>query len=183
MAFLYATSAFKFFFLKAMSENLNQKRKYIKIQNLNLNKTNFKIFSFKLFFFFPEGFTVTPFFSPQQSIPKALSSTDPISQILTIPKSFNGLCKPLKFQLSCSISFTSRSHSQRSSSFVFNASRSNKLYVLVQALSSSQFKPPPLPLMVEAQDHGLNTMMPPTAENPDLPSSQFNLLMSSSFSF
>ena len=35
-----------------MSENLNQKRKYIKNQNLNLNKTNFKIFSFKLLFFF-----------------------------------------------------------------------------------------------------------------------------------
>ena len=52
MAFLYATSAYKIFFLKAMSENLNQKRKYIKIQNLNLNKTNFKIFSFKLLFFF-----------------------------------------------------------------------------------------------------------------------------------
>ena len=172
------------FFLKAMSENLNQKRKYIKKQNLNLNKTNFKIFSFKLlFFFFPEGFTVAPFFSPQQSIPKALSSTDPISQILTIPKSFNGLCKPLKFQPSCSISFTSRSHSRCSSSFVFNASHSNKLYLLVQALSSSRFKPPPLPLMVEAQDHGLNTMMPLTTKNPDLPSSQFNLLMSSSFSF
>ena len=61
------------FFLKAMSENLNQKRKYIKKQKLNLNKTNFKIFSFKLcFFFFPKGFTAAPFFSPQQSIPKAL---------------------------------------------------------------------------------------------------------------
>ena len=118
-----------------MSENLNQKRKYIKIQNLNLNKPNFKIFSFKLFFFFPEGFTVTPFFSPQQSIPKALSSTDPISQILTIPKSFNGLCKPLKFQPFCSISFTSRSHSRRSSSFVFNASRSNKLTHLLGSSS------------------------------------------------
>ena len=162
------------FFLKVMSENSNQKRKYIKKQNLNLNKTNFKIFSFKLFFFFSKRV---------YSRTIALSSTDPISQILTIPKSFNGLCKPLKFQPSCSISFTSRSHSRHSSSFVFNASRSNKLYLLVQALSSSQFKPPPLPLMVEAQDHGLNTMMPPTAENPDLPSSQFNLLMSSSFSF
>ena len=160
-----------------MLENLNQKRKYIKKQNLNLNKTNFKIYSFKRLFFFPKGFTAAPFFSPQQSTPKALSSTNPISQILTIPK-----CKPLKFQPSCSISFTC-SHSRRSSSFVFNDSRSNKLYLLVQALSSSRFKPPPLPLMVEAQDHELNTMMPPTTENPDLPSSQFNLLMSSSFSF
>ena len=40
------------FFLKVMLENLNQKRKYIKKQNLNLNKTNFKIFSFKILFFF-----------------------------------------------------------------------------------------------------------------------------------
>ena len=126
------------YFFKAMLENLNQKRKYIKKQNLNLNKTNFKIYSFKRLFFFPKGFTAAPFFSPQQSIPKALSSTDPISQILTIPKSFNGLCKPLKFQPSCSISFTSHSHSRRSSSFVFIASRSNKLYLLVQALSSIQ---------------------------------------------
>ena len=35
-----------------MLENLNQKRKYIKKQNLNLNKTNFKIYSFKRLFFF-----------------------------------------------------------------------------------------------------------------------------------
>ena len=159
------------FFLKAMSENLNQKRKYIKKQNLNLNKTNFKIFSFKLcFFFFQKGLQPHHSFLLNSQYQR-LSSTDPISQILTIPKSFNGLCKPLKFQPSCSISFTSRSHSWRSSSFVFNVSRSNKLYLLVQALSSSRFKPPPLPLMVEAQDHRLNTMMPPTAENPDLPSS------------
>ena len=109
-----------------MSENLNQKRKYIKKQNLNLNKTNFKIFSFKLLFFF--------FSKRVYSRTIALSSTDPISQILTIPKSFNGLCKPLKFQPSCSISFTSRSHLRRSSSFVFNAFHSNKLYLLVQAL-------------------------------------------------
>ena len=115
------------YFFKAMLENLNQKRKYIKKQNLNLNKTNFKIFSFKLLFFF--------FSKRVYNRTIALSSTDPISQILTIPKSFNGLCKPLKFQPFCSISFTSRSHSRRSSSFVFNASRSNKLTHLLGSSS------------------------------------------------
>ena len=63
-------------------------------------------------------------------------------------------------------------------SFSMPLAQTSSLIFSVQALSSSRFKPPPLPLMVEAQDHGLNTMMPPTTENPDLPSSQFNLLMS-----
>ena len=56
------------------------------------------------------------------STPKALSSTNPISQTLTIPKSFNGLRKPLKSQPSRSISLTSRSHSRRTTSFVVKAS-------------------------------------------------------------
>ncbi|KAK4582661.1 hypothetical protein RGQ29_025745 [Quercus rubra] len=61
------------------------------------------------------------------STPKALSSTNPISQTLTIPKSFNGLRKPLKSQPSRSISLTSRSHSRRTTSFVVKASVSNEL--------------------------------------------------------
>ena len=56
------------------------------------------------------------------STPKALSSTNPISQTLPIPKSFNGLRKPLKSQPSRSISLTSRSHSRRTTSFVVKAS-------------------------------------------------------------
>ena len=49
--------------------------------------------------------------------------------------------------------------------------QTSSLSLLVQALLSSRFKPPPPPLMAEAQDHKLNTMMPPMAENPDLSSS------------
>lgn len=56
------------------------------------------------------------------STPKAFSSTNPISQTLTIPKSFNGLRKPLQSQPSRSISLTSRSHSRRTTSFVVKAS-------------------------------------------------------------
>ena len=63
-----------------------------------------------------------PLFSPQHQ--KTFSSTNPISQTLTIPKSFNGLCKPLKSQPSRSISLTSRSHSRRNSSFVVKTSMS-----------------------------------------------------------
>ena len=79
--------------------------------------------------------TSTTLFS---STPKALSSTNPISQTLTIPKSFNGLCKPLKSQPSRSISL------------------SNKLSLLVQALWSSWFKPLPLPLIAKTPNHRLN---------------------------
>ncbi|KAM3689639.1 hypothetical protein ACB098_09G063300 [Castanea mollissima] len=61
------------------------------------------------------------------STPKAFSSTNPISQTLTIPKSFNGLCKPLQSQPSRSISLTSRSRSQRTTNFVVKASVSNEL--------------------------------------------------------
>ena len=77
-----------------------------------------------------------PLFSPQHQ--KTFSSTNPISQTLTIPKSFNGLCKPLKSQPSRSISL------------------SNKLSLLVQALWSSWFKPLPPHLTTETPNHRLN---------------------------
>ena len=109
-----------------------------------------------------------PLFSPQHQ--KTFSSTNPISQTLTIPKSFNGLCKPFKSQPSRSISLTSCSHSRCNSSFVVKTSMSichfypisctfslsNKLSLLVQALWSSWFKPLPPHLTTETPNHRLN---------------------------